>query len=164
MATGSRPRVGISRCLAGDRVRYDGASSRHKHVAGRLASMFELVLICPEVEAGLGIPRPPVQLTACVQLPRRLTPTLAALDGFVFKSRSPSCGLHSTPVFIDGICVTETASGVFARSFREAWPDTPVIEESGLDSAQQRQHFIEQVRTCARLKTATRAARQLREL
>jgi uncharacterized protein YbbK (DUF523 family) len=151
-ATG-KPRVGISRCLLGDRVRYDGDSTPLSDaVLSALNSSLELVAVCPEVEAGLGIPRPPVRLTASIENPRvtgrdntgldvtdvlisyceRRIDELGPLAGYIFKSRSPSCGLHSTPVFINDTAVTETSRGVFARSLCTAYPGIPVIEETDL--------------------------------
>lgn len=157
-----KPRLGVSQCLLGDRVRYDAASKAHTVVLGTLAELFELVAICPEVEAGLGVPRPPVQLSGDIAQPRLTgrdqadlditermqaytTQKLAALvelDGYVFKSRSPSCGLNTTPVYIDGICATETSRGVFARAVCQRYPDLPVIEDSELDSEVTLQNFI----------------------
>lgn len=165
-----RPKVGISRCLLGDVVRYDGNSKPCAIVIDQLNRRFELVPICPEVEAGLSIPRPPVQLSGSIEQPRligrdnpglditdlmrdycqRKIPQLESLHGFIFKSRSPSCGLCSTPVFIDGSLVTETASGVFARAVLLAYPDLPVIEETLLESADTLSHFILAVTSQAR--------------
>ena len=160
-----KPEVGVSRCLLGDPVRYDGDSKADRIVIDRLGTLFELVPVCPEVEAGLSIPRPPVQLTHSIQHPRmtgRDDPTLdvtdmmqvfcrsrpAGLDhlcGFVFKSRSPSCGLHSTPVFIDNDCVSENNRGLFARALTQRYPDMPVIEETDLESTDRYDSFVENV-------------------
>jgi uncharacterized protein YbbK (DUF523 family) len=157
-----KPLIGISRCLLGDRVRYDGESKPHQIVIEQLIVMFELVPVCPEVEAGLGVPRPPVQLTASIEHPRltgrddttiditeslqhycdRRIPELEQLDGFILKSRSPSCGLNSTPVFIDGSRVTETSRGMFARELCKRYPGLPVIEETQLDNPELLANFI----------------------
>ena len=153
--TASRPLVAVSQCLLGDAVRYDGKSKANQIVLEQLAPLFEFIAICPEVEAGLSIPRPPVQLTGSIQKPELIgrddvsinvtdimrqycntkPATLNHLSGFIFKSRSPSCGLNSTPVFIDGQCVTETATGVFAQAIKNNYPNLPVIEDSQLNSA-----------------------------
>lgn len=166
-------RLGISQCLLGDRVRYDGASIADSVVLEKLAALFELVAICPEVEAGFGVPRPAVQLSGDLLEPRvtgRDDPTLdvtarlseytqarlaglAELDGYVFKSRSPSCGLNSTPVFVAGVCITEASRGVFARAVCQRYPDLPVIEDSALGSEQALQVFIDAV--MARVATPT---------
>lgn len=160
-----RPLVGVSQCLLGDAVRYDGKSKTNEVVLTRLSQLFELVPVCPEVEAGLGIPRPPVQLTASIEQPRltgrddasidvtdimsaycrRKPAELNTLAGFIFKSRSPSCGLRSTPVFIDGECVSDTSSGVFAASLCQTYPDLIVIEDSQLDDKNKLDSFVKAI-------------------
>ena len=160
MAT--KPKIGVSRCLLGDAVRYDGQSKPCTLVIDKLAEHFELTSICPEVEAGLPIPRPPVQLSGSIEQPRltgrddlgiditelmhnyclKKIPDLNELSGFVLKSCSPSCGLHSTPVFIDGKCVTETSSGVFARAVQATYPTLPLIDEMQLESTNMLNKFI----------------------
>ena len=145
-----KPLVGVSQCLLGDAVRYDGQSKANQIVLKQFSKVFELIPICPEVEAGLGIPRPPVQLTDDIANPRltgrddisidvtdrmnnycHAKPTeLKQLQGFIFKSRSPSCGLNSTPVFISGECATENSRGVFARAMVDQFPNLPTIEDS----------------------------------
>jgi len=160
-----KPQVGVSQCLLGDAVRYDGQSKANSIVLNKLSQLFHLVAVCPEVEAGLSIPRPAVQLTGSINNPRltgrdnasidvteimhnycKTKPAdLESLDGFIFKSRSPSCGLNSTPIFIDGQCVTENDRGVFARAFCLTFPKCPVIEDSLLIKDNILRHFIESV-------------------
>ena len=159
----NKPKIGVSRCLLGDAVRYDGQSKPCAIVIDKLSEQFELIPICPEVEAGLSIPRPPVQLSGSIEHPRLIgrddhsidvtelmhnycqtkIPRLNELNGFVLKSRSPSCGLHSTPVFIDGKCVTETSSGVFARALQAAFPNLPIIDETQLEKSNMLNEFIQ---------------------
>jgi uncharacterized protein YbbK (DUF523 family) len=161
----ARPLVGVSRCLLGDAVRYDGESKTNAFVMENLSQQFDLVPVCPEVEAGLGVPRPPVRLTASIENPRLtgrddpaldVTAILASysqvkstelnqLSGFIFKSRSPSCGLNSSPVFIDNECVTETSRGIFARSLCAAYPDLAVIEDSELENSVLLDRFIQSI-------------------
>ncbi len=160
-----KPKVGVSRCLLGHAVRYDGDSKAHPVVIARLGQLFELLPVCPEVEAGLSVPRPPVQLTESIENPRmtgrddpRLDITalmqeycdtrpagMGHLCGFVFKSRSPSCGLNSTPVFIGSGCVTRNSRGVFARAITAAWPALPLIEETELELTGEYEGFVERV-------------------
>jgi len=148
----SKPLIGVSQCLLGDAVRYDGQSKANRIIIEQLAPLFEFIPVCPEVEAGLFIPRPPVQLTGSIKNPRltgrddasiditdimqRYCETkpaaLSQLSGFIFKSRSPSCGLNSAPVFIHGHCATETSRGVFAKALHNHYPELPVIEDSEL--------------------------------
>ncbi len=157
--------IGVSQCLLGDAVRYDGQSRADQIILEQLAPLFKFLPVCPEVEAGLSIPRPPVQLTVSIENPRltgrddtsidvtdimhqycKSKPAeLAQLAGFIFKSRSPSCGLNSTPVFIDGQCVAENSRGVFTRRLCAVYPDLPVIEDSDLDKPALLQDFIRRV-------------------
>jgi len=147
-----KPLVGISRCLLGDAVRYDGQSKANQIILEQLAPVFKFVPVCPEVEAGLSVPRPPVQLTGSIENPRLIgrddasidvtdimqrycetkPAALSQLSGFIFKNRSPSCGLGSAPVFIHGRCVSETGRGVFAKALHNRYPELPVIEDSQL--------------------------------
>jgi uncharacterized protein YbbK (DUF523 family) len=160
-----KPLLGVSRCLLGHAVRYDGDSKPHAVVIDQLGELFQLVPVCPEVEAGLSVPRPPVQLSGSIDHPMvtgRDEPELDVsilmqaycntrpaelkhLCGFVFKSRSPSCGLDSTPVFLDGNCITENSRGVFARAMTSHYPQLPVIEEAELEADDKRERFIKQV-------------------
>lgn len=160
-----KPLLAVSRCLLGHAVRYDGDSKPNAIVIERLGALFELLPICPEVEAGLSVPRRPVQLTGSLDHPRmtgRDEPGLdvselmqaycqtrpAQLDcirGFVFKSRSPSCGLNSTPVFMDGRCTTETSRGLFARAITRTYPNMPAIEENELVISERYKNFIDDV-------------------
>ena len=160
-----KPLVGVSRCLLGHAVRYDGDAKANTIVIDQLGALFELIAVCPEVEAGLSVPRPPVQLTGSIDQPRmsgRDDPTLDVTElmqvycnsqpaelnqlcGFIFKSRSPSCGLQSTPVFIDDDCITETSRGLFARAMTTMYPDLPVIEETDLEEMDKYKKFIDDV-------------------
>ena len=134
----------------------------------KLGHMFRLTAVCPEVEAGLAIPRPPVALTGSIENPKvtgrddpdidvteilqaycqKRPAQLNTLSGFIFKSRSPSCGLNSTPVFIDGQCVTENSRGVFARSLCQLYPELPVIEDNSLEDLTVLDAFIHSVIVC----------------
>lgn len=160
-----RPLVGVSQCLLGDAVRYDGQLKANTIVLKKLNNIFELVPVCPEVEAGLGVPRPPVQLTASIENPKLIGRDNSLLDitglmqdycktrpaglnhlsGFIFKSRSPSCGLNSTPVFINEQCVTETGRGIFAKTLCKTYPNLPVIEDTELEVKYQLECFIQAV-------------------
>ena len=160
-----KPSVGVSQCLLGDAVRYDGRSEANVIVLEKLNNIFELIPVCPEVEAGLSIPRPPVQLTGSIKNPRltgrddlslditdimqeycKTRPAgLNHLSGFIYKSRSPSCGLNSTPVYIDGHCVTETGRGIFAKNLCTTYPTLAVIEDTELEAKNQLEHFIQAV-------------------
>lgn len=163
-----RIRVGVSHCLLGGAVRYDGGHRRHEIVCGVLAGLFELVPVCPEVAAGLGVPRPPVRLMAggagnirvlgaedggmdvtevLVRRSLALVSRLEGVCGFVLKSRSPSCGAAGVPVFrTDGSDAGFTGMGVFAGALRQAYPGMPLIEETELGDTALLEHFVQRVR------------------
>lgn len=160
-----RPCVGVSQCLLGDPVRYDGKSKANKIVLENLIPLFDLVPVCPEIEAGLPTPRPPVQLTGSIEKPNltgrddlainitklmqqycdKKPEELGHLAGFVFKSRSPSCGLNSTPVFINGKCATDNGRGLFAKTLCLTYPKLIVIEDYALEDDYLRNQFIQLV-------------------
>lgn len=149
-----RPRVGISRCLLGDEVRYDGGHKREPRLIETLGDRVELVPVCPEVEVGMGVPREPVQLVRRPNGVRLLGVTSGAdwtermrawatrripelqalgLSGFVLKARSPSCGVHDLP-------------GMFTSTLLEALPDLPVEDEERLRDPEIRARFLARIR------------------
>ena len=162
-----KPLIGVSQCLLGDAVRYDGQSKANQIILEQLSPIFDFLPVCPEVEAGLSIPRPPVRLTGSITNPRitgrddrSLDVTeimmtyckskpgeLKQLAGYIFKSRSPSCGLNSTPVFINEECVSETSRGLFTREFCEHYPQLPVIEDNELENRDLLENFIRSILT-----------------
>lgn len=160
------PRVGISRCLLGDPVRYDGAHRRDDALLDALGPHVRWVPVCPEAESGLPVPRVALDLCGDAESPHlvsktgedhtermegwiaRRLPELGreSLCGFVFKCRSPSCGRHSVPVVDD--CGTQRPVGVgmFARAFMARFPALPVADEEALRNPDARQEFMERVR------------------
>lgn len=158
--------IGISACLNGQRVRYDGKDKFNALVAEHIAPYCRLLPFCPEAVAGLGIPRPPVNL---VQTPAGIhaigrdsphadvTPRLhtiadafcnahSGVSGFILQSRSPSCGLATTPIYDDHQQqVIEThGSGLFAARLRARFPDLPMLNDC--DLSMERIHaFLQQV-------------------
>lgn len=162
-----KPLVGVSQCLLGEAVRYDGQAKANQIILEQLSRIFEFLPVCPEVEAGLCIPRPPVRLTGSITNPRitgrddrsldvtdimmtycnNKPAELKQLAGFIFKSRSPSCGLNSTPVFINDECVTEASRGIFAREFCQYYPRLPVIEDNELEHEDLLEKFIQSILT-----------------
>lgn len=160
-----KPTIAISSCILGQRVRYDADIKSFPEICHHLQQFFQLLPICPEVEAGLTVPRPPVQLSGDPLHPRmtgrdnpdidvtdvirqfcqtRIT-SLPEIHGYVFKSKSPSCGLHAIPVFAQGHIVDHHNRGLFAQAITTTFPKLPVVEETELTNPQQRQHFIQQV-------------------
>ena len=158
-------RIGISQCLLGDKVRYDGGHKCDSFLIEALGRHVEWVPVCPEVELGLGTPREPMRLVGDLQAPRLVTITtgidhtdamnrfarqrvrqLEALDlsGYVFKADSPSCGITQVPLFNQDI-ETNDGVGLFARAFIEYFPLIPIEEESRLHDPQAVNSFLERV-------------------
>lgn len=166
-AASSRPLIGVSSCLLGQRVRYDGGHKREAFVVEDLAARFELLPICPEMAIGMGVPRPPLQLVLeadgiharglsdpdldvtdrLLVFARQTLPELSRLCGYVFKARSPSCGVGSTPVLVPGHPSRED-SGLFAAALQAAFPLLPVEQEDRLRDPALRERFLERVYAC----------------
>jgi uncharacterized protein YbbK (DUF523 family) len=157
-------RVGVSACLLGNTVRYDGRHKLERFLCAALGSFVAWVPVCPEVDYGLPVPREALQLTGDPADPR-LVACSSGLDhtaglkawaarrldelerddlcGFIFKSRSPSCGLRGVPVVGRGGAVSPaTGVGIFARAFTERFPLLPVEEEQNLGDPRLLEHFI----------------------
>jgi uncharacterized protein YbbK (DUF523 family)/uncharacterized protein YbgA (DUF1722 family) len=170
-------RVGISACLLGERVRYDGGHKRNAFLVEELGKQVEWVAVCPEVELGLGVPRPPIALVrvnGAIRL--RVTTTgedltdamrahvawraqsLAslALDGYVLKSKSPSCGLARVPVRDDDGADDRSGRGLFAEALAQAMPHLPLEDEARLARPSVRAHFVERLLAAARWRELTR--------
>jgi uncharacterized protein YbbK (DUF523 family) len=165
-----RPQLGISACLMGERVRYDGGHKALDYANAVLDKHFDLVRICPEVAIGLGIPRPALQLHEdndrlhvrgvddpmwdvtddLVRYGEEVSHQHANLAGYLFKSRSPSCGLHAVPVHRADGTVTETGRGGFAQALLQRVHDLPAIQEDQLADAATRESFF--IRVYARYR------------
>jgi len=157
-----KPVVGVSACLLGQKVRYDGD---HKHSAilvHQLGPLLRFRDTCPEVAIGLPVPRPPIQVVQVddalrvkgVENPQQdVTEALEdvaagmtePLSGFVLKARSPSCGHLSTPVHNAGGQQIGMASGAFARKLHELFPRIPLANDSDLEKLAFLQSFLLQV-------------------
>lgn len=161
-----RIRLGISACLLGERVRYNGGHKRSALCSEVLAAHFELVPVCPEMAIGLGSPRPPIRLVGDAQAPRALMPQdgdrdltdalrgqaarvaneLDDLSGFILMQKSPSCGLHRVKLYRDNGHLAETASrGVFAATLHALRPELPLEDEGRLHDPVLRENFLNRV-------------------
>ena len=163
-------RLGVSACLLGARVRFDGGHKRNRFLIEELGSHFEFVPFCPEVAIGMGTPRPSIRLVGDVEAPRALgsrddgldvTAALQAysanraqrldgLCGFVFKKDSPSCGMARVKVYSDKGMPQRDGVGIFARAVQQANPLLPVEEEGRLNDAVLRENFVSRVFVYAR--------------
>ena len=157
--------IGVSACLLGEHVRYDGELKRDSYICDTLGRHFPLLPVCPEVGCGLPVPREAMQLEGDPAAPRLLTcwtrndrtEQLLAfcsekiselknmnLCGFIFKERSPSCGLANVPLHC---CGTEQfTAGLFAREVARCFPEMPLEEAESLNDPQIRNNFIEGAR------------------
>jgi uncharacterized protein YbgA (DUF1722 family)/uncharacterized protein YbbK (DUF523 family) len=159
-------RVGISRCLLGDEVRFDGGHKRDSFLTDIFGRYVEWVPVCPEVEAGLGTPREAMRLVGDPRHPRLVTiksgrdhtealetmterriDALKELDlsGYVFKKDSPSCGLERVRIYNEHGMPSRNGVGIFARAFVNQFPVIPVEEEGRLCDPPIRENFIERV-------------------
>jgi uncharacterized protein YbgA (DUF1722 family)/uncharacterized protein YbbK (DUF523 family) len=174
-----RPRIGVSSCLLGQPVRFNGGHSRNRFVADVLAGYVDWVPVCPEIEIGLGAPRESLHLTgeghllgksgqdhtaAVTALAGRRRTEIDGLSGYVTKSRSPSCGLYSVRVHAGGRIVTGNGRGVFAAQVLAADPLLPAEEEGRLNDPLLREEFVEQVWARARLNQLFSGPWRLRDL
>ena len=176
-----RVRIGVSRCLLGETVRWDGGHKRDRFLVETFAAFVEWVPVCPEVESGLPVPRPTMRLEASprggtlvngvrVRLiaPRTgtdWTDELAgwshrraaglsreALHGFVLKKDSPSCGLERVKVYQEEGAAAKAGRGVFAEALLRECPNLPVEDEGRLTDPRLRENFIERVFAYRRLR------------
>jgi uncharacterized protein YbbK (DUF523 family)/uncharacterized protein YbgA (DUF1722 family) len=167
-----KPRVGISSCLLGEKVRYDGGHKRHDWIVTTLAPWVQFVPYCPEIEMGFGVPRPtlrlvqkessgPIELqqsqlqhdvTATAQKAiERLLPKVEDLDGCIFMKKSPSCGLERVPIYLQshhGEWVPNgKGMGLFAHAVEERFPSTPKIDSGRLENKRERDVFLRRLWT-----------------
>lgn len=159
--------IGVSSCLLGEPVRYDGDHKQDRCITDILGHLFHLVPVCPEVGCGLSTPREAMRLEGDPAAPRLMTIHTrhdktdqmqvycaakvvelesADLCGFIFKKNSPSSGLMGVKIFNNGV-TTNTASGLFASAVVRHFPLLPVVEDELLADAAIRADFIDHVRS-----------------
>ncbi len=159
-------RLGISACLLGEPVRYDGQHKLDHYLRDILGAFVEYVPVCPEFECGLGVPREAMHLEGDIHRPRLVTikskrdlteemesfsrrrvRELAQdrLCGFIFKSKSPSSGMERVKVYQEKGMPVKKGAGIFARIFQEHFPLLPVEEEGRLQDIKLRENFIERI-------------------
>ena len=175
-ARSSRPiRVGISSCLLGEAVRFDGGHKRDAFLTDTFGRFVEWVPVCPEVECGLGTPRESMRLVRVDERVRLLTVKTRrrsdrrrwqryarapgarssrrrSLCGYVLKKDSPSCGLERVKVYDRHGVPTKSGRGLFAAALVERFPHLPVEEEGRLSDPRLRENFVERVFAYWRLR------------
>jgi uncharacterized protein YbgA (DUF1722 family)/uncharacterized protein YbbK (DUF523 family) len=166
-------RIGISSCLLGQNVRYDGGHKKDSFVTGPLAQFVSFVPVCPEVEVGMSTPRPAIRLVRIGGEVRLRDPKNAVdhtdsmrkwarsrvkelegldLSGYVLKKDSPSCGMERVKVYSEKGPSVREGVGVFAEVLRQHMPLLPLEEEGRLNDAPLRENFVERVFAYRRLR------------
>jgi len=158
--------VGISACLMGEQVRYNGGHKRSRYCLEVLAERFAFEPFCPELEAGLGVPREPIRLVGAPgEAPRVVGTVDPGLDvterlaevsrdfiarhrhlrGFILMKGSPSCGLERVKVYRENGMPSHSDAGAFVRELRHHFPELPLEEEARMNDAVLRENFITRV-------------------
>lgn len=166
MAASPTVRIGISSCLLGQKVRFDGGHKRDAFLVDTFGMFVEWVPVCPEVEVGMGLPREPIRLLrmgsetrlvgvksatdhtdAMTRWSARRMEALARedLDGYILKKDSPSCGMERVKVYDANLAPARTGRGVFAHALIARLPLLPVEEEGRLSDPRLRDNFVERV-------------------
>jgi len=175
-----RIRLGVSTCLLGEQVRFDGGHKRDRFVTDVLGRYVDFVPVCPEHELGLGVPRESMHLEGDPAAPRLVTtrthrdltePMQAwcrrrvrelegeELCGYIFKANSPSSGMERVKVYKPKGPATRKGVGLFARAFMDHFPLIPVEEEGRLNDARLRENFIEMIFALKRYRDLLRQRR-----
>ncbi len=163
-----KPRVGVSSCLLGESVRYDGGHKLHSVIIDTMGPKVEWVPVCPEVELGLGVPREALNLVGGPVNPillaeetgRNLSVEMAKfteqkitnlksirLDGYIFKKSSPSCGIDDVKVYRDASLddFVSNGRGIFTSLVLAEFPDLPVTDEGKLSTGKNCDRFLQKV-------------------
>jgi uncharacterized protein YbgA (DUF1722 family)/uncharacterized protein YbbK (DUF523 family) len=168
-------KLGISSCLLGNNVRYDGGHKLDRFLTDTLGKYVEYVPVCPEVECGLGIPRPSMRLEGNPDAPRLIVTSTREdmtqrmeswaqkritqlekedLCGFIFKSDSPSSGMERVKIYNEKSMPVKNGVGVFAAMFMKNFPRLPVEDEGRLHDPGLRENFIERIFALKRWREA----------
>jgi uncharacterized protein YbgA (DUF1722 family)/uncharacterized protein YbbK (DUF523 family) len=179
-----KPLVGISTCLLGENVRYDGGHKLNLYLRDTLGKYVNYLPVCPEVECGMSVPREAVHLVyingkirlMTVKTNTDMTEKMNSwikkrlnslskkkLCGFILKSKSPSCGLSYVEVYRKN-GIEKNGAGLFARGFTESFPLLPVEENESLNDRQIRENFIELIFLMHRWYTLNKKPKSLKKL
>lgn len=179
------PRVGVSSCLLGEPVRFNGGHKRDRFLTDVLGPYVEWVPVCPEVEVGMGAPRETVRLVAAADGPRMVAPGSGrdytremraftrrrvrelddlGLSGYILKSKSPSCGLFGLPVFAGEQVTHQEGRGLFAAQLATAEPLLAVEEDGRLNDPELRESFVERIFAHSRLRELFEPGWRMRDL
>ncbi len=154
-------RIGISACLLGERVRYDGNHRLDAALLAAFPAIFAPIPICPEVAIGMGVPREPIHLVgdprspraigtlsphldvtdALIEFGRRMAEELRDISGYIFKARSPSCGVERVPIHP----ATPSGSGIYVQTLTALLPRLPIADDEQLRDGDFRNRFFQRV-------------------
>lgn len=160
-----KPRLGISSCLLGEEVRYDSSHKLNRYITDTLGEYFDFTPFCPEVAIGLGVPRPPIHMVRVGDELRvrgtgdpgqdvteelrhyaeQVASQCRAFSAYLFKSKSPSCGMEQVRIYSEAGDPLGSGPGVYAAAIMQAHPELPVEEEGRLMDPRLRENFIERV-------------------
>lgn len=178
-------KIGISSCLLGENVRYDGGHKWDRYITDTLGQFFEWVPVCPEVEYGLPVPREAMHLIGTPDSPHLVTVRTGIdhtedmlewvakklkklekeeLCGFIFKSRSPSSGISGVKVYTSSGMPGKKGAGIFGGAFTRHFPIIPVIDDGRLHNLSLRENFIERVFVYRRWKEFLKKGGSVRDL
>jgi len=178
-------KIGISSCLLGEKVRYDGGHKLDRYITDTLGHYFEWFPVCPEVEYGLPVPRESMHLIGDPASPRIVTIRTGVdhsegmkkwaadkltqiekedLCGFIFKSKSPSSGIGGIKVYTSSGIPSNKGTGIFGGAFMSYFPLIPVIDDGRLHNPNLRENFIEQVLVYKRWKEFLKNSTEIRDL
>ena len=158
--------IGVSACLLGHKIRYDGEHRRNEYITETLARNIKLLPICPEVDAGLGIPREAIDLIGDADKPRAIgresktdltdrlwqsalrrlqQEDMARICGFILKDKSPSCAIRGEKIILKSGRIVREGIGIFAAELMRRFPLLPVIHAKDLDDNHTRESFMTRV-------------------
>lgn len=163
----SKIKIGISSCLLGQEVRFDSGHKRDRYITDVLNKYFEYKPFCPEVAVGMGVPRPSIRLQkndkgeiralmpktsedytdALTEYGLKIVPKLDELSGYIFKSKSPTCGMERVKIYPaeSGKMPDHDGVGLYAKVLQEHLPNLPMEEEGRLNDPLLRENFIKRV-------------------
>ncbi len=176
-------KVGVSSCLLGDKVRFDGGHKQNQYVINTLSHYFEFIRFCPEVASGMSIPREPIRLTLqneeikCVgtkdetlDVTDRLKNIAdeqiswqSQISGYILKKDSPSCGMERVKVY-SGSMPERNGVGIYAQKLIDNFPNLPIEEEGRLNDMVLRENFIQRVFVYARWQQLTSTTFSLNDI
>ena len=156
--------IAVSACLLGHKVRYDGAEQSQPIILSTLAEQFKVIVLCPEMEIGLGVPRdkielvndglktrvqsitnPKVDLTLKIQNYAQRFLADEMISGFILKDKSPSCGVSNCKIKDSQGIMQTNGTGIFAASIMRLKPNMPMIQSNQVENQQAFDDFIQQV-------------------